>query len=81
MGRDRVDFDLNAEYIKKYGLDSSYSGSSGVDSENTVRTYSATDTYKTDMSNAELSLNTNYMYYRQSGDALEKTIIDPIEDT
>ena len=33
------------------------------------------------MSNAELSLNTNYMYYRQSGDALEKTIIDPIEDT
>ena len=81
MGRDRVDFDLNAEYIKKYGLDSSYSGSSDVASENTERTYSATDTYKTDMSNAELSLNTNYMYYRQSGDALEKTIIDPIEDT
>ncbi len=37
--------------------------------------------YKTDATNAELSMNTNYMYYRQSGDDLEKTILDPIEDT
>ena len=44
-------------------------------------TYSSTDAYKTDATNAELSMNTNYMYYRQSGDDMEKTIMDPIEDT
>tara|TARA_B100000795_G_C22806369_1_gene445114 strand:- start:850 stop:2838 length:1989 start_codon:yes stop_codon:yes gene_type:complete len=81
LGRENADFDLNADYIKKNGLDSSYTTSSDITSGNSSNTYSATDSYKTDMSNAELSMNTNYMYYRQSGDALEKTILDPIEDT
>lgn len=72
---------LNAEYIKSRGLDASFTGSTGIQTQNAMDTYSSTDGYKTDATNAELSMNTNYMYYRQSGDDLEKTIMDPIEDT
>jgi hypothetical protein len=72
---------LNAEYIKSRGLDASFTGSTGIQTQNAMETYSSTDAYKTDATNAELSMNTNYMYYRQSGDDMEKTIMDPIEDT
>jgi len=72
---------LNAEYIKSHGLDASFTGSTGIQTQNMMDTYSSTDAYKTDATNAELSMNTNYMYYRQSGDDLEKTIMDPINDT
>jgi hypothetical protein len=72
---------LNLDYIKSSGMDASFSGSTGINTQNSMDTYSSTDAYKTDATNAELSMNTNYMYYRQSGDDLEKTILDPIEDT
>ena len=72
---------LNLDYIKSNGMDASFSGSTGISTQNSMDTYSSTDAYKTDATNAELSMNTNYMYYRQSGDDLEKTILDPIEDT
>lgn len=72
---------LNLDYIKSKGMDASFSGSTGIGTQNSIDTYSSTDSYKTDATNAELSMNTNYMYYRQSGDDLEKTILDPIEDT
>lgn len=72
---------LNAEYITSRGLDASFTGSTGIQTQNTMDTYSSTDAYKTDATNAELSMNTNYMYYRQSGDDMEKTIMDPVEDT
>ena len=72
---------LNLDYIKSSGMDASFSGSTGINTQNSMDTYSSTDEYKTDATNAELSMNTNYMYYRQSGDDLEKTILDPIEDT
>ena len=72
---------LNLDYIKSKGMDASFSGSTGIGTQNSMDTYSSTDEYKTDATNAELSMNTNYMYYRQSGDDLEKTILDPIEDT
>ena len=72
---------LNAEYIKNRGLDASFTGSTSIQTQNMIDTYSSTDSYITDNTNTELSMNTNYMYYRQSGDDLEKTIMDPIEDT
>lgn len=72
---------LNAEYIKNSGLDASFTGSTSIQTQNMIDTYSSTDSYITDNTNTELSMNTNYMYYRQSGDDLEKTIMDPIEDT
>lgn len=72
---------LNTDYIESSGMDASFSGSTGIITQNSSDTYSSTDAYKTDATNAELSMNTNYMYYRQSGDDLEKTILDPIEDT
>jgi len=71
---------LNAEYIKNSGLDASFTGSTSIQTQNMIDTYSSTDSYITDNTNTELSMNTNYMYYRQSGDDLEKTIMDPIED-
>lgn len=71
---------LNAEYIKNRGLDASFTGSTSIQTQNMIDTYSSTDSYITDYTNTELSMNTNYMYYRQSGDDLEKTIMDPIED-
>jgi len=73
--------DLNTEYVTSRGLDSSFTGSTCIQTHNMMKTYYSNDAYKTDATNAELSMNTNYMYYRQSGDDMDKTIMDPIEDT
>lgn len=73
--------DLNTEYVGVRGLDSSFTGSTCIQTHNMMKTYYSNDAYKTDATNAELSMNTNYMYYRQSGDDMDKTIMDPIEDT
>lgn len=73
--------ELNTEYVTSRGLDASFTGSTCIQTHNMMKTYYSNDAYKTDATNAELSMNTNYMYYRQSGDDMDKTIMDPIEDT
>ena len=62
-------------------FDNSFFDNTAVTGNAPSFTYSNTDAYKTDATNAELSLNDKYLYYMQSGDDNEKTITDPIEDT
>lgn len=73
--------DINNDIIKEKGLDASFAGSTNVSMDDSIYKYRPLEDYEFESSNQEFSLNTQYLYYKQSNDDLEKNINDPIDDS
>jgi len=73
--------DINNDTIKENGLDASFAGSTNVSMDDSIYKYKPLENYEFESSNQEFSLNTQYLYYKQSNDDLDKNINDPIDDS
>ena len=73
--------ELNIDSIEEKDLDAPFTRSTKISKDDTDYKYRPLENYEFESSNQEFSLNTQYLYYKQSNDDLEKNINDPVEDT